>query len=115
MDLTKLDEGVRLEDYPLSSTDTLLSQLADSAVFTKLVCNSVLFQVPLDEALLQELTTFITSSGRSCYTRWPLRISSGPKVFHCYMSELLSDIPWVIYDTDDIVVSGQHDTIMTKS
>jgi hypothetical protein len=55
VDLTKLNESVMRENYPLPSTDQLLAQLADAKVFTKLDCNSGFHQLPLDEAS-QELT-----------------------------------------------------------
>lgn len=107
VDLTKLNESVRRENYPLPSTDQLLAQLADATVFTKLDCNSGFHQVPLDEAS-QELTTFITPQGRFCYKRLPFGISSGPEVFHRIMAQLLSNIPGVICDIDDILVSGRN-------
>ena len=90
-DLTKLNESVWRENYPLPSTDQLLAQLAGATVFTKLDCNSGFHQVPLDEDS-QELTTFITSFGRFCFKRLPFGISSGPEVFHRIMSQLLSNI-----------------------
>ena len=111
-DLTKLNESVWRENYPLPSTDQLLAQLAGATVFTKLDCNSGFHQVPLDEDS-QELTTFITSFGRFCFKRLPFGISSGPEVFHRIMLQLLSNIPGVICDIDDILVSGctqqEHD------
>lgn len=106
VDLTKLNESVRRENYPLPSTDQLLAQLADATVFSKLDCNSGFHQIPLDETS-QELTTFITPFGRFCYTRLPFGISSGPEVFHRMMSQLLADIQGVICDIDDILVSGR--------
>jgi hypothetical protein len=106
VDLTKLNESVMRENYPLPSTDQLLAQLADAKVFTKLDCNSGFYQLPLDEAS-QELTTFITPFGRFCYKRLPFGISSGPEVFHRIMSQLLSNIPGVICDIDDVLISGR--------
>ena len=40
VDLTKLNERVRQDNYPLPSTDQLLAQLAGATVFSKLDCNS---------------------------------------------------------------------------
>ncbi|XP_041370035.1 uncharacterized protein K02A2.6-like [Gigantopelta aegis] len=106
VDLTKLNESVKRENCPLPSSDQLLAQLAGATVFTKLDCNSGFHQVPLDEGS-QELTTFITPFGRFCYKRLSFGISSGPEVFHHIMSQLLSNIPGVICDIDDVLVSGR--------
>ena len=112
VDLTELNESVRRENYPLPSTDQQLAQLAGATVFTKLDCNSGFHQVPLDEDS-QELTTFITPFGRFCFKRLPFGISSGPEVLYRIMLQLLSNIPGVICDIDDILVSGctqqEHD------
>ena len=63
--------------------------------------------------VLQELTTFITPFGRFCFKQLPFGISSGPEVFHRIMLQLLSNIPGVICDIDDIQISGctqqEHD------
>ena len=103
VDLTELNESVRRENYPLPSTDQLLAQLAGATVFTKLECNSGFHQVPLDEDS-PELTTFITPFGRFCFKGLPFGISLGPEVFHRIVSQLLSNIPGVICDIDDILV-----------
>ena len=105
VDPTKLNESGRRENYPLPSTDQLLAQLAGATVFSKLDCNSGFYQVPLAEDS-QELTTFITPIGRFCFGRLLFEISSGLEVFHRMMPQLLSDIPGVICDIDDVLVSG---------
>ena len=107
VDLSKLNESVRRENYPLPCMDQLLAQLSGATVFTKLDCNSGFHQVPLDEKS-QELTTFITPFGRYCYTRLPFGISSEPEVFQQRMSQLLSDHEGVISDIDDMLVYGKN-------
>ena len=49
VDLTKLNESVRRENFPLPSTDQLLAQLSGAKVFSKLDCNSGFYQIPLHE------------------------------------------------------------------
>jgi hypothetical protein len=78
VDLTKLNENVRRENFPLPTTDNLLAQLSGAKFFSKLDCNSGFHQIPLDEES-QELTTFITPFGRFCYLRMPFGISSVPR------------------------------------
>ena len=77
--LTKLNERVMRENYPLPSTDQLLAQLEGVQIFSKLDCNSEFYQIPLAEDS-QELTTFITPFGRYCFQRLPFGISSGSEV-----------------------------------
>ena len=103
VDLTKLNEGVLRENYPLPSTDQLLAQLEGAKVFSKLDCNSGFYQIPLAKES-EELTTFITPFGRFCFKRLPFGISSGSEIFHRMMSQLLSDIPGVICDIDDVLI-----------
>ena len=115
VDLTKLNESVMRENYPLPSTDQLLAQLEGAQIFSKLDCNSGFYQIPLAEDS-QELTTFITPFGRYCFQRLPFGISSGSEVFHRMMSQMLSGIPGVICDIDDVLVSAanqnEHDQRM---
>ena len=112
VDLTKLNESVMRENYPLPSTDQLLAQLKGAKFFSKLDCNNGFYQIRLAEQS-QELTTFITPFGRYCFQRLPFGISSGSEVFHRMMSQLLAGIPGVICDIDDVMVFAesekQHD------
>ena len=80
VDLIKLNESVRRENFPLPSTDQLLAQLSGAKVFNKLDCNNGFYQITLHES--QELTTFIMPFRRYCFKRLPFGISSGPEVFH---------------------------------
>ncbi|GFN86353.1 Pol polyprotein [Plakobranchus ocellatus] len=105
VDLTKLNEGVKRENFPLPLTEELLTRLAGGKLFTKLDCNSGFHQMPLAEES-QKLTTFITPFGRFCYKRLPFGIS-GPELFHREMSQLVDDIPGVLCDIDDILITGE--------
>ncbi|KAK7106488.1 hypothetical protein V1264_017738 [Littorina saxatilis] len=107
VDLTKLNESVRRENFPLPSTDQLLAQLSGAKVFSKLDCNSGFYQIPLGEDS-QLLTTFITPFGRYCYTRLPFGISSGPEVFQRTMTQLFSGQSGVICDIDDLLIYGRN-------
>ena len=106
VDLTKPNESVRRENFPLPFTDQFLAQLSGAKVFSKLDCNSGFYQIPLHEES-QELTRFITPFGRYCFKRLPFGISSGPEVFHREMTRILSEVPGVIVDIDDVLISGR--------
>ena len=107
VDLTRLNDSVRRENFPLPTTDKLLAQLSGSTIFSKLDCNSGFHQLPLAEES-QELTTFITPFGRYCYKRLPFGINSSPEVFHREVTHTLAGIPGVIVDIDDILISGKN-------
>ena len=88
VDLTKLNECVLRETYPLPKIDNMLAQISDSKIFTKLDCNSGFWQekLGLNSRLL---TTFITPFGRFCFNRIPFGIKFAPE--HCQkkMSQIL--------------------------
>ena len=106
VDFTKINESVKRENFPLPTTDQLLAQLDGATIFTKLDCNKGFHQIPLAK-ISQELTTFITPFGRFCYNRLPFGINSGPEIFHREMTKILSGIPGVICDIDDVLIVGK--------
>ena len=113
VDLTRLNQGVKRENFPMPCTDQLLSQLPGQNTWSKLDCNSGFHQQLLDEES-QPLTTFITPFGRYCYKRLCFGISSGPEIFQREMCQLLEDIPGVNCAIDDILIGGstqeEHDS-----
>ena len=106
IDLTKLNEGVRRENFPLPCTDQLLAPLSGVTVFSKLDCNSGFDQISLDEDA-QELTTFLTPFRGFCVKRLSFGIIYGSEVFHREMTHILSGVPDVIVDIDDVLISGR--------
>ena len=115
--LTKLNESVRRERYPLPSVDQILAQLSGATVFSKLDANSGFWQVPLspDSALL---TTFITPFGRFCFHRLPFGISSAPEIFQRLMSQMLAVLLGTVCMMNDVLVYGaaqeEHDDHLRK-
>ena len=106
IDLTKLNDSIKRENFQMPTTDELLAQLEGATVFRKLDCNKGFHQIPLDEKS-QELTTFTTPFGRFCYKRLHFGIWPGPEVFHREMTYIVADIPGVICDIDGILISGK--------
>ncbi|BES87354.1 Hypothetical Protein NTJ_00159 [Nesidiocoris tenuis] len=80
VDLTKLNQFVEREKYPMPAIDYTLGLLEGAKVFTQLDANSGFWQIPLTPDC-QLLTTFITPFGRFCFQRLPFGISSAPEVF----------------------------------
>ena len=91
VDLTKLNNSVCRERYPLPAVEQTLAQIAGACVFSKLDANSGFWQIPLArESSL--LTTFITPFGRYRFNRLPFGISSAPEHFQRRMAALLKGL-----------------------
>ena len=106
VDLTKLNENVCRETYPLPKIDALLGEIGESTVFTKIDANSGFWQEKLAENS-QLLTTFLTPFGRYCFQRLPFGLKSAPERFQKRMLNELEGLEGVICIMDDILVHGK--------
>ena len=106
VDLTKLNESVLRETYPLPKIDNLLAQISESKFFTKLDCNSGFWQEKLDPDS-RLLTTFITPFGRFCFNRMPFGIKSAPEHYQKKMSQILEGSEGHISIIDDMLIRGK--------
>ncbi|UYV75047.1 K02A2.6-like [Cordylochernes scorpioides] len=105
VDLTKLNQYIRRENYPLPATEHILGQLGNACYFSKLDANSGFWQFGLAKES-QKLTTFITPFGRFFFKRIPFGITSAPEIFQRKITQLLGKIEGVVCFMDDIVVYG---------
>lgn len=105
VDLTELNKSVRRENHQLPSTEDTLHKLSGAKVFSKLDANSGFWQVQLAKSS-RLLTTFITPFGRYCFNRLPFGISSAPEYFQKRMQALLSGLPGVLCQMDDVLIFG---------
>ena len=64
-------------------------------------------QVPLSPSS-RLLTTFITPVGRYCFNKLPFGISSAPELFQQRMTEILTGLPGVVCQMDDILIFGKN-------
>ena len=107
VDLTKLNESVCRENHPLPEIDTLLGEIGQFKVFTKLDANSGFWQQKLANES-QLLTTFLsTPFGRYCYERMCFGLKSAPEVFQRKMQTELQGIEGVICIMDDVLIHGK--------
>ena len=106
VDLTKLNENVCRETYPLPKIDALLGEIGKSTVFTKIDANSGFWQEKLAENS-QLLTTFLTPFGRYCFQRLPFGLKSAPERFQKRMLNELEGLEGVMCIMDDILVHGK--------
>ena len=117
VDLTKLNESVLRETYPIASVDETLGKIAGAKHFSKIDANYGFYQINLSPES-RPLTTFITPFGRYCFQRLPFGISSGSEIYQKHMAEMLEGLPGVVCHIDDILIFGssqeEHDENLTK-
>ena len=106
VDLTKLNESVLRETYPLPKIENMLAQIKESKYFTKLDCNSGFWQEKLDPDS-RLLTTFITPFGRFCFNRMPFGIKSAPEHYQKKMTQILEGFDGHISIIDDMLIHGK--------
>ena len=108
VDLTKLNEAVRRENYIIPKVESTLASIASKGhIYTKLDANSGFHQVVLSEDSAR-LTTFITPFGRYMFRRPPFGISSAPEYFQKRMDSELFGLAGVVCHLDDILVIGRN-------
>ena len=95
VDLSRLNQHVRRELFPLPHVDDALASLADAKFFSKMDANSGFWQIKLHPDS-KDLTTFITPFGRYCFNRMPFGISSAPENFQRQMSKVLKGLDGVL-------------------
>ena len=110
VDLTKLNENVCRETYPLPKIDALLGEIGKSIVFTKIEANSGFGREKLAENS-QLLTTFLIAFGRHCFHQLPFGLKSAPKRFQKRMLNELEGLEGVMCITYDILVHGKTQKI----
>ena len=117
VDLKRLNEAVKREQYILPTTDEITAKLSWATVFSSLDAASGFFQIPLHPDSCK-LTTFITPFGRFNFKRLPFGITSAPEIFQRKMMETLQGLEGVEVFMDDILVYGttqeQHDGRLEK-
>ena len=109
VDLTKLNEAVKRENYQMPSVDETLAKMAGAKLFTKLDANSGFWQVRLHPDTAK-LTTFITPCGRYFFNRLPFGLNAAPEHFMLQMSKCLGHLEGVVCQVDDILVFGRNRT-----
>ena len=112
--LTRLNQCVFRERYPLPAVEQILAQLSGAKIFTKLDANSGFWQMPLSPESAP-LTTFLTPFGRFCFHRLPFGITSAPEYFQRQMSEMLKDLEGVLCLMDDVLeTESEHNDRLDK-
>lgn len=117
VDLKRLNEAVKREQYILPTTDEIITKLSGATVFSTLDAASGFFQIPLHRNSCK-LTTFITLFGRFHFKRLPFGITSAPEIFQRKMMETMEGLEGVEIFMDDVLVYGakvsEHNQCLEK-
>lgn len=100
VDLKRLNEAVKREQYILPTTDEITAKLSGATVFSSLDAASGFFQIPLHPDSC-ELTTFITLFGRFNFKRLPFGITG-------YRVEVFMDDILVYGATEESAARNQN-------
>ena len=106
VDLTKLNESVKRENFPMPAIDQTLGLLSGALYFSKIDCNSSFWQCELSESC-RHLTCFITPFGRYVFNRLPFGLSSSSEYFQKRICSILDGVPGVVCQTDDVLIFGK--------
>ena len=103
-DYTKLNQYVVLPVHPFPSVSDIIQSIpASAACFAMLGATHGYFQIPLDEEA-SKLTTFILPSGRFCYLRAPMGLSSSSDEWCWHSDHVVEGFPWCCKIVDDILI-----------
>ncbi|XP_053392140.1 uncharacterized protein LOC128554851 [Mercenaria mercenaria] len=106
VDMRRANEAVIRERYPIPTTEEVLQDLNNSAVFSKLDIKMAYHQIELDEES-REITRFMTHKGMYRYKRRMFGISCAPEIYNKVRSQVLSGLQGVNSIFDDIMVHGK--------
>ena len=107
VDLRRLNEAVKRENFFLPTLEDIAPKLAGAVVFSTLDAASGYYQLPLSPES-QKLCCFLTPFGRFVFKRLPFGVKCASEIFQRKMNELLDGIraePIM----DDILVFGKSD------
>ena len=103
-DYTKSNQFVVRPVHPFPSVSDIIQSIpASAACFAKLDATHGYFQNPLDEEA-SRLTTFILPSGRYCYLRAPMGLSSSSDEWCQHSDRMVEGFPWCHKIVDDILI-----------
>ncbi|XP_037521381.1 uncharacterized protein K02A2.6-like [Rhipicephalus sanguineus] len=96
-------------DYPLPTTDEVLSHLRGGKVFSTLDLAQAYQQLHVTPET-SEILTLNTLKGLYKVKRLPFGISAAPAIFQRFMETMLSGITGVCAYLDDVIISGKDAT-----
>lgn len=99
-----------IDDHPFPTIDELFSKLTNGVKFSKIDLTQAYLQLELAPEH-RELLTISTFKGLYKVNRMMFGIASGPTIWQRKIESILQDIPGVAIFFDDIVITGETDTL----
>ena len=100
----------KLNHYPIPKVEDLFATLERGKTFTKPDLSQTYQQLKLDVES-RKYVVINTHKGLFCYTHLPYGISSAPGIFQKAMESLLQGIPCVTMYLNDILITGETESI----
>lgn len=116
IDYRKLNEQMPDDEHPLPRIEDIIDRLGQAQFFTTLDLASGFHQIPVKKED-QEKTAFSTFEGHFQYTRMPMGIKNGPRVFQRLINASLSGIigsEAFVYLDDIIIFSVSFSEHLTR-
>eukprot|EP00477_Mikrocytos_mackini_P002368 GAHX01002627.1.p1 GENE.GAHX01002627.1~~GAHX01002627.1.p1 ORF type:complete len:943 (-),score=146.49 GAHX01002627.1:47-2875(-) len=107
IDYVNLNKECLQDHYPLPDCNSILQQLRDKSIFSKLDLSSGYFQVEVDEKSIP-LTSFVVPGGQYEFVRMPFGLSTAPQTFTRAIFDLFKEIPDVYTYMDDILIASKN-------
>jgi len=110
-DYRKINSYVKTKQFPLTNSKNFFNESAKFKVFCVIdICNAFL-SIPLTERAKKYLA-IITPFGTFLPQRTPFGLKTSPSVFCFTISKVISDLPWIQYYMDDILVGAANNEEM---
>ena len=101
-----INQAAPCEKYPLPKINDIFASIAGDQLFTKLDLSQAYQQVALDETS-QKYVVINTHLGLFKYKHLPSGVASGPAIFQRVIDTLLQDIPMIVVNLHNILVTGR--------
>lgn len=108
VDMRRANQAISRENHPLPTMDTLLSQLREANLFSRLDIKNAFHQLEISENS-RHITTFISKKGLLRYKRLMFGLTCAPEMFQKTMEKILITCKGVVVFIDDIVIFGKDE------
>ena len=107
VDYTATNKISKPDHYPLPIVSTILNQLQEREIFSKLDLTSGYFHVKLHPDTIP-ISSFVVLQGVYAFKRQPFGLSSGPQAFQRSMDSIFGDDKDVFLYLDDILIASKN-------
>ena len=117
LDAREINKAIVRKKFPIPTVDSLIDEIGDSKVFSKIDLKEAYTQIELDDES-RKLTSFITDEGVYQFNRLIYGINDAGDIFQQCLQSKISDLHGVKCISDDIIVYSkdinEHKEILSK-